>query len=243
MGRDSKPRAEGVEASTRALVMFTKPAVPGRVKTRLIGQLSPEQAAELHRAFVEDLSRRLTDGRFDFYVAWALDPGQSLDLGIGSLIQEGNDLGDRLFRCLDGLTGRYSHVAAVGSDHPDLPLSRIHSAFDLLDESADVVIGPAHDGGYYLIALRAEVVDPRLFDGVEWSSSAVLAGTLDRCRDLGLRTELLEPAFDVDTPEDLDRLIGDLVAYPDLACPATRELLSEWKILEASEREETDEDS
>jgi glycosyltransferase A (GT-A) superfamily protein (DUF2064 family) len=124
----------------------------------------------------------------------------------------------------------YTYVAAVGSDHPELPLSRVHEAFDKLKAGSDVVIGPAHDGGYYLIALRGSAVDRALFDGVRWSSASVLSSTLKRCKALGLSTEELEPAFDVDVPEDLDRLANSLLADDSIDCPRTRRLLASWEI-------------
>jgi glycosyltransferase A (GT-A) superfamily protein (DUF2064 family) len=87
-----------------------------------------------------------------------------------------------------------------------------------------VVLGPAEDGGYYLIALRAGAVAPRLFAEIAWSTDQVLPATLDRCRELGLAVELLPMAADVDTPEDLRRLAVRM-AGDDLGCPRTQALL------------------
>jgi uncharacterized protein len=87
-----------------------------------------------------------------------------------------------------------------------------------------VVLGPAEDGGYYLIALRSGAVSPRLFADVAWSTEQVLVTTLERCRELGLRVELLPAASDVDTPDDLRRLAERMITS-DLGCPRTRELL------------------
>jgi len=216
--------------SLRCVALFTKPATPGRVKTRLIGRLTAEQAADLHRAFLSDLSRRLIQGDFDLRIAWALDRGvEAPDFGIESLVQRGDELGDRLYRSLFDLSRDYPFVAAVGSDHPDLPLSRVHTAFDKLEAGADVVLGPAHDGGYYLIALRGKVLNRELFSGIEWSGPSVFDTTLHRCRSLGLRTELLQAAFDVDTPADLDRLDSSLRRDPSIECPMTRKLLHRWR--------------
>ena len=228
------PRETGT--SLRCVALFTKPATPGKVKTRLIGRLTPEQAADLHGAFLSDLSRRLVRGDFDLRIAWALDKGvEPPDFGIEALVQRGEQLGERLYRSLSELSRIYPFVAAVGSDHPDLPLSRVHTAFDKLESDAEVVLGPAHDGGYYLIALRGKALNRALFSGIEWSGPSVLDTTLHRCHSLGLRTELLNAAFDVDTPADLDRLDTRLKCDPGIECPRTRELLHRWRMEGGSE--------
>ena len=105
-------------------------------------------------------------------------------------------------------------------------------------------MGPAHDGGYYLIALKRSSIHRALFDGVEWSSPSVLSSTLDRCRDLGLSTVELETGYDVDMPEDLERLAVFLASDDTIDCPRTRELLRIWNINGGSRTEEAiDEDS
>ena len=92
-------------ASQRRLLLFTKPAREGRVKTRLIGDLTPAEAAALHTAFLEDLLDRLSGGIFDLRLAWALDPGEPVPGGpIPGVRQEGEDLGERLFRTLAAAT-------------------------------------------------------------------------------------------------------------------------------------------
>jgi uncharacterized protein len=212
-------------ASQRRLLLFTKPAREGRVKTRLVGDLTPAEAAALHAAFLEDLLDRLCAGSFDLHLAWALDPGEPVPASpFPGVRQEGKDLGERLFRTLAAAAAEASAVAALGSDHPTLPLEVVHDAFERLEAGADVVLGPAEDGGYYLIALRAAAVVPRLFEGIAWSTDRVFPETVARCRELGLRLELLPRASDVDTPEDLRRLALRM-ADDDLDCPRTRALL------------------
>jgi uncharacterized protein len=213
----------------RRLLLFTKPAREGRVKTRLIGTLTPAQAAGLHQAFLEDLLDRLREGSFDLRLAWALDPGEPVpDGAFPGVRQEGDDLGERLYRALAAAGTEAPSVAALGSDHPTLPLEMVHDAFERLEAGADVVLGPAEDGGYYLIALRASAVVPRLFEGIAWSTDRVFPDTVERCRELGLRLELLPQASDVDTPEDLDRLARRMTEDDDLGCPRTRALLAAW---------------
>lgn len=218
-------------AAARRLLLFTKPAREGRVKTRLIGDLTAAEAAELHAAFLADLLDRLREGDFELRLAWALDPDEEVPEGpVPGVRQEGNDLGERLYRALS--TGDARAVMALGSDHPTLPLSLIHRAFETLETpeaGADVVLGPAEDGGYYLIALRACAVHRRLFEDIAWSTDRVLPATLERCRELGLAVELLPEASDVDTPEDLRRLAARM-ADSDLGCPRTRDLLQSLRL-------------
>lgn len=227
-------------SAARRLLLFTKPAREGRVKTRLIGELTAAQAAALHAAFLEDLLDRLRGGDFELRLAWALEPGEAVPAGpVPGVRQEGPGLGERLYRALAaaaaeaGDAGATGVVMALGSDHPTLPLELVHRAFARVESGADVVLGPAEDGGYYLIALRAGAVAPRLFAEIAWSTGQVLPATLDRCRELGLAVELLPLAADVDTPEDLRRL-ADRMAAGDLGCPRTRALLASLGFLDSA---------
>jgi rSAM/selenodomain-associated transferase 1 len=227
------------ETRDRRLLLFTKPAREGRVKTRLIGDLTPAEAAALHAAFLEDLLDRLRMGSFTVHLAWALDPDDPDDAmpegPFPGFRQRGDDLGERLYTALsaaaDDVRDRPAGVAALGSDHPTVRLDIVQRAFELLEEGAEVVLGPAEDGGYYLIALRAGAVARRLFEGIAWSTDQVFPVTVERCRELGLRLALLPTASDVDTPDDLRRLAARM-ATEDLGCPRTRALLQAWGRIE-----------
>lgn len=209
--------------------MFTKPARAGRVKTRLIGELLAEQAAELHAAFRDDLVDRLAEGPFNFSIAWALEEGESLPTHrLPGLRQRGDDLGRRLHAALAEAGRTHAVVAAVGSDHPLLTVERAAEAFRRVEAGADVAIGPATDGGYYLIAVRTESLSESIFRDVPWSTDRVLATTLERCREAGLDVALLPEGSDVDTPSDLARLARDLVADESPESPRTRALLERW---------------
>ena len=215
------------------VVVFSKPARPGRVKTRLIGDLSAEQTALLHQAFLDDLMERLRTGRNEVWLAWDLDDGEAPpSVDVPALRQRGPDLGARLFQALAEATRVYEMAAAVGSDHPELPLERIDEAFDQLSSGVDVVLGPAGDGGYYLVAVRRGALVPELFEDIKWSTDRVLTETLQRCRQLGLEPALLELGHDVDTPADLPRLGSYLALHPEV-CPRTRRLFDRWGLSEA----------
>jgi len=216
------------------LLLYTKPARPGRVKTRLIGGLTAEQAAELHAAFLGDVLSELRRGNFHLRVAWALDtsdasfPEFQEARGIDAVRQEGGDLGSRLYHGLAAAAAEcFDYVAAVGSDHPELRFTAVEDAFSRLSKGAEVVLGPSEDGGYFLVGMRRQALARRLFEDVPWSTDQVCATTVERCRELGLVTELLPTGRDVDVADDLHRLAGRLVGETK-ACPRTRELLKRW---------------
>ncbi|HEX2253804.1 MAG TPA: TIGR04282 family arsenosugar biosynthesis glycosyltransferase [Thermoanaerobaculia bacterium] len=231
--------------SPRILLLFTKPARPGKVKTRLVGNgpeaLSAEQAALLHQAFLDDLSERLAPavaaGELALRLAWVLEEGDEVPAvpsplaglaGVHGVRQEGEDLGGRLFGALADAAASGASVAVVGSDHPTLPVEWVREAFRRLEAGADVALGPAEDGGYYLMALAPRAVHRRLFEDVAWSTGTVFAETLARCRELGLEVALLPRGMDVDEPADLARLAGRLAAGDGPECPRTRALLAAW---------------
>jgi rSAM/selenodomain-associated transferase 1 len=213
---------------TRCLVLFSKPAVAGRVKTRLIGHLSPEQAAALHEALLADLRQALDGAPFDCWLAWAVDGADALPPGAETAFrQAGGDLGARLYDGLSRAARDHDRVAAVGSDHPGFDAGVASRAFDALDH-ADLAIVPALDGGYSLIALRSTALGPELFDGIAWSTGDVLAETLSRAAAMKLRVARLRPTADLDTPEDLVSLCHRLAAGEPAAGPRVRDLLESW---------------
>ena len=222
----------------RCLLLFTKPALPGQVKTRLIGELTPGQAAQLHAAFVEDLVARLSGGSFHLRLAWALEEGEEPpDWPPGQtqppLRQQGTDLGERMYRAIAEAGRSAPLVVVFGSDHPTVSLELLEHAFERLAAGVPLVLGPALDGGYYLIGMPLSSLHRRLFSDIPWSSGQVLTRTLQRCRELGLAPELLPAAADVDVAEDLRRLIREL-AEDDRGCPRTRQLLASWHKLPAA---------
>ncbi len=233
--------------SKNCLLLFTKPARAGRVKTRMIGRWSAEQAAMLHAAFLADVVAGLLDGvrggAFDLKIAWALDeidpvPTEpQVDGSVAHVRQQGADLGERLWSGLADAAKQYPLVAAIGSDHPEIQASTVAAAFEQLSgpSAAEIVLGPAADGGYYLIALRAAVVDRALFDGVPWSSAEVLDETMTRARRLGLSVALLPEAHDVDDAQALEALVSRLERPGAAESPQTRKLLAAWGLMDDRE--------
>lgn len=195
----------------QALLIFARRPQAGRVKTRLAPVLTHEEAAELYDCMVRDVlaqSRELAGvSRFLFYedTEGAIAFFRGIDAGLQVLPQEGLGLGIRLEKAFEEVFARgYSSVAVIGTDSPDLPLSFISQAFVALEEDqADVVFGPAEDGGYYLVALRKPC--PELFRHISWSSSTVLEQSVSQANENGLRIALLPCWYDVDEPADLFR--------------------------------------
>lgn len=226
--------AETDPRKRRCLVVFTKPARPGRVKTRLIGDLTAKQAANLHKAFLEDLVERMKSGPFSMELAWQLDTNEAVpQWGGKGFRQVEGDLGTKLMSGLRRAGGRATMVAAIGSDHPDLPIERVTEAFEALEAGSDLALGPATDGGYYLIAAAHETLIPELFRGIPWSSEAVLSATLERAERANLKVKLLPEGEDVDTPADLHRLA--LRLSTGTSCARTRALLLGWDLLPQGE--------
>jgi len=199
----------------RSLIVFVKWPQAGRVKTRLAADVGPELAAAVYRGLAEaEIAATRPRGReyerlFFFapvearaeIAAWLL-PGETL------FEQEGADLGARMSAAFDRAFARGAEqVAIVGTDVPWVDRDTVLRAFDQL-VSADVVVGPCHDGGYYLLALSQP--RPEVLTGIAWGTPAVLPTTLERARSLGLRAALLRPLTDVDTLADVRRAWGEL---------------------------------
>lgn len=219
-----------------AVVVFTKAPVAGRAKTRLIPTLGARSAAELYRCFVLDILSRVSDTDADVIVAAAGPDDVEAVRALAAescaradvICQVGDSLGERMANAIgEALARGHGRALVLGTDSPDLPVGRVEEALRLARER-DLVLGPSFDGGYYLVAM-GELRRP-LFEGIPWSSEDVLAETLRRASELELSVGLLEPWYDVDTPEDLGFLrqhltARRLVAQP-MPCPRTWEYLT-----------------
>jgi uncharacterized protein len=201
-----------------ALAVMAKEPVAGLAKTRLVPALGERGAARAATAMLADTLAAVRASGADpwlcFTPAGARERLRRLAPGFRLLPQAAGDLGDRLAACLaDLLAAGADRVAIVGADTPHVPRASYRQAFALLDE-ADVVLGPALDGGYYLVA--ATVARPELFVGVPMGTDVVLAETLARAARGGLVVALLPPLRDLDRVEDLAAALaaGDLEAAP-----------------------------
>ena len=153
-------------------------------------------------------------------VLWPPDaPFASVVPGKRCVPQVGGDLGERLEHAVAGCFRAIpAPVIVIGVDSPHLDLGWLREAADALAGGADGVLGPAEDGGYYLIGLRQP--SSRLFRDVAWGSSGVLDATLANARDAGMRMQLLRPTFDVDDADGLRRL-RDVLARGEVELPRT----------------------
>jgi rSAM/selenodomain-associated transferase 1 len=200
-------------AEGEVIIIFTKPAVPGAVKTRLVPVLTPEQAAEFHLAALSDtisvagqaseqVEVHVAGGAGDLASLQALHPDHVVRP------QLGEGLGVRLSSAFrDAFASGLERVLILGSDHPSLPAQYLAEAWERL-RAADVVFGPSRDGGYYCVAIRSRGWPEArsLFEEVPWSTPTVLEASLARARQAGLSVALIPEWYDVDRPEELDLL-------------------------------------
>jgi len=217
-------------STNRTLVIMAKAPRVGSVKTRLAVDLSLQQARELYACLlndtialaqalerveiammcpesdVEDLSHSVTEA-----VLIVPQTGRGLAAGLTSVFAHFTNSG-------------HQRVIAFNSDSPHLPASVLENAFDLL-ETCDLVVGPTHDGGYYLVGAKVSQAD--LFSNDGMGTANALEALLTRARALGLSVHLTEPFYDIDVAADLMQLADELQRIPGKA-PRTAKWLSEW---------------
>ncbi len=208
---------EAADCMSRTLVVMAKAPVPRDVKTRLCPPLDHQTAAQLHWCFVKDTLEKLSS-LSDVEIAIAFTPKSAL-LRFQAiapwcrrfLVQTGKDLGERMLNCFRQLCDPGRSVAIVGSDAPTLPVGLVDQAFESLSRgTADVVVGPCSDGGYYLIGMNVPI--PQLFRDIDWSTPTVLDKTIALLTQMHVRYDLLPEWYDVDTPEELARLVDEILS-------------------------------
>jgi len=217
----------------KALLIFAKQPLPGKVKTRLSPPLSLQEAADIYRCMLSDTLAKVADlpgaESFLFFepASGALDFFRNAFPGIRIFPQEGDALGERLMKAFEKVFALgFRSVAAIGTDSPDLPLSHLEESFRLLEEGgADVVFGPAADGGYYLVALGTFC--PGLFHDIPWSTNRVLEKSNEAAAAFGLQVMTLPVWHDLDTVEDLKRF---LVSGSPENAPRTFRFLQEKRV-------------
>lgn len=214
-----------------ALIVLAKAPAAGVTKTRLCPPLTPAEAAACAAAtLVDTLAVARSIGGCTLRLAHPPGAEESLaalfgdDLPATFAVPPG-DVGTAMeYAIAYVLNHRATQVALIGSDLPSLPPAYIAHAFARLEGGADVVLGPAEDGGYYLIATTAP--HPALFAGIAWSTDAVFAQTVAKVAACGLTLATLPPWYDIDDMADLRRCARDLAANPDHPATATRSLLA-----------------
>ncbi len=213
------------------LVIMAKAPRPGMVKTRLAKNLPAHAVTALYRCLLDD-TMALAQSLATVEVAIVCPASDVDDLaclagdGVRVVAQSGEGLAA-------GLTSVFAHFASAGqqrviafnSDSPHLPASVLESTFEAL-AACDLVVGPTHDGGYYLVGARA--VHPGLFNGDGMGTSNALDTLLARAKALGLSVRFADPFYDIDVASDLTRLDAELQLAPERA-PRTAAWLAEWR--------------
>ncbi len=216
---------------SRTLVIMAKAPKPGKVKTRLTESLPSAAVAALYRCLLEDtvaLATSLTNVEVAVMCP-ELDQEELAQL-LGNTVQVVAQKGAGLAA---GLNSVFQHFTAAGrqqviafnSDSPHLPPSVLDSAFEIL-ATHDVVVGPTHDGGYYLVGAKA--VHPTLFESDGLGTRSALDRLLTRMKDLELSTGFTEPFYDIDVANDLILLARELRLAPAKA-PRTAGWFGEWR--------------
>lgn len=199
------------DSPKKSIIIFAKIPEPGNVKTR-IGNLSGhEYSCQIYEAMLLDLIEKLT-----FQDLWSCNfyiyPPEKIKAfaAIYSLSddnifpQQGSDLGMRMFNSfMEQISLGADEIVCIGSDIPAISLGHIDSAFKILSDY-DSVLGPAEDGGYYLIGFRKDAVSDFCFSDIQWSSCSVFSETIAKFETLGFRHDSIQPLRDLDDLSDLE---------------------------------------
>ena len=233
-----------------ALAVMTKAPLTGRVKTRLVPPLTPEEAAELNKCFLRDTAAAISsvcsrrpagdEGKtapasaIAVYTPVGAESAYTdiLPADFSLLPQRGDKFGDRLYLAVEDLFKcGFDSVCLIDSDSPTVPAENFEQAVELLSTSEDrVVLGPSDDGGYYLIGVKKP--HRHLFEQIDWSTERVLNQTMQRATEIGIKVKLLPTGYDVDDDASLRRLCNELLTDTTSAdiAPHTREFLASFAL-------------
>jgi rSAM/selenodomain-associated transferase 1 len=237
------PASPSPDAASRcAMAIMSKAPRPGKVKTRLAPPLSLEESAALNICFLRDTAENLaaisaTGGSAPLVCYTPVGDEAAFDDllpdGFSLIAQRGDAFGERLLAAAeDILACGFAAVCLIDSDSPTVPAAAFEMAVAALARPGDrIVLGPSHDGGYYLIGLKQPHAE--VFDRITWSTSTVLAETIERARDAGIEVELLPLWYDVDDAatlgilyaEVLDATPPEFTIIPGYPAPHTRAFL------------------
>jgi rSAM/selenodomain-associated transferase 1 len=193
------------------ILLFAREPVPGKVKTRLHQAIGMDAAYELHCAMLRYQVNTILTSRLapmELWVSGNPDNPELNSLGLTDCTfqQSGSDLGQRMQSAVLDARSRARAVLLVGTDCPSVNREYLESALQGLQAGKPLIIGPAEDGGYVLMGIGGNW--PALFEGIPWGTDKVLDLTLQRARQLDLQVEQLPGRWDVDRPEDLERLLS-----------------------------------
>lgn len=213
----------------RTLVIMAKAPRLGSVKTRLAESLSLQAVTELYRCLLNDtiaLAQALD--HVEIAIMCPASDVEDLSRAVAKTVrivpQTGQGLAAALASVFRHFATGHQQVIAFNSDSPHLPASVLQTAFDVV-RACDLVVGPTHDGGYYLVGAKAS--HPDLFTSDGMGTANALEALLTRARALGLSVILTDPFYDIDVASDLSQLANELQRMPGTA-PRTAKWLSEW---------------
>jgi uncharacterized protein len=213
------------------LIIMAKAPRPGSVKTRLAKSLSVQAATELYVCLLNDtIAMAQTLDQVEIAMMCPASDVEDLSLAVANTIQVAPQTGNGLAAALDSVFEQFAAVGRPGviafnSDSPHLPASVLETAFDEL-ETRDLVVGPTHDGGYYLVGARA--FHPGLFTNDGMGTGTALEALLARASSLQLSVRMIDPFYDIDVAADLSQLADELRLAPRKA-PRTAAWLVEWR--------------
>mgnify|MGYP000610008057 CR=1 FL=1 len=191
------------------VLVFQKNAILGKVKTRLASEMGEARALEIYRHLTQSTYSVLEDMSAPVWTYFSDFIPETVNPPIAkSFVQDGQDLGERMANAFArSFELGMDKVVLIGTDCPTLQSQHLNEAFEALTHS-DLVLGPATDGGYYLIGMKRRA--DYLFEGISWSTSQVLTETLNVASQHGLTTTLLQELNDIDTPEDWERYTSQI---------------------------------
>jgi rSAM/selenodomain-associated transferase 1 len=202
-----------IRVNDRCLLFFVKNPEKGKVKSRLAAVIGDDSALSLYKNLVAQMLSILKGGTFPLYICFFPKNAQKpiknwLGREYRYIPQNGKDLGERMRNSfVDGFAMGHKRVVLIGSDIPDLPMKYIEEAFQSL-KRMDAVIGPAYDGGYYLIGFKDKTFSPQVFEGIAWGTKSVFDETMKKLKRFRRAVHTLPCQRDIDTVEDLKRLKG-----------------------------------
>ena len=185
-----------------ALIIFTKNLVYGQVKTRLAATIGNDKAFDIYKNLIAHTYSLIQSVRCDRIVYYSSYVESDDDNFYERKIQQGNDLGEKMKNAFkDVLQKKYSKAVIIGTDCAELNSAIVDNAFEQLNHH-DIVIGPAADGGYYLLGMKK--LHTRLFENMEWSTPAVFDKTISICNHHNYSYFILPTLHDVDVEDDLE---------------------------------------
>lgn len=194
-----------INSSSSALIIFVRNPELGKVKTRLAKSVGDEKALEIYKALLEHTREtvlKIDVNRLLFYVDKINEQDDWSEAHFEKVVQVGEELGARMLHSFEIALQKHDKAVIVGSDIPQINPEILQEAFDKLDDH-DFVIGPAMDGGYYLLGMKKST--PELFNNMEWSTPDVFQQTVDRIKQSGGSFHQVATLSDIDYIEDWEQ--------------------------------------